>query len=278
MAKNSSSRLSQTKFKTQSQPKDAGVPRRRRNLFGRPPLLEGEDGTAYDELLARVRAAVNPADILDEMFIADVVSLEWEILRLARWKWSLTRECGKGELQKFLDSNLDYDDYSESFTCSLTETLHRYLSGDQPDSVESLAYKCAQNQKEAVDRVNAILDCNGLHLDSILNVAKWCAAEELAQAYFRGDSDAATSVHEYLTRAGKSIDGLFAEALKETLDYVERVDRLTAFAESRRNASLREIDRRRPILAEMLRPKVKQIEADELKVIDTTLAKKGAAA
>ena len=51
-----------------------------------------------------------------------------------------------------------------------------------------------------------------------------------------------------------------AEALVRALDYVERIDHLTTIAESRRNASLREIDRRRPLLAEMLRRTVQQIE------------------
>jgi hypothetical protein len=64
-----------------------------------------------------------------------------------------------------------------------------------------------------------------------------------------------------------------AEALDRSLEYVDRIDRLTAGAESRRNASLREIDRRRPLLAETLRRTVQQIEHDELKVIETTPTK-----
>ena len=50
-------------------------------LFGPPLLLEGEDASAYDQLLGRICAAVKPVDIIDEMFIADIVSLEWEALR-----------------------------------------------------------------------------------------------------------------------------------------------------------------------------------------------------
>jgi hypothetical protein len=42
-------------------------------LFGPPPLIEGEDAAAYDQLLARICAAVKPVDIIDEIFIADVV-------------------------------------------------------------------------------------------------------------------------------------------------------------------------------------------------------------
>ena len=49
---------------------------RRSSLFGPPLVLEGEDSAAYDELVGRIYAAVKPVDVLDEMFIADVASLE----------------------------------------------------------------------------------------------------------------------------------------------------------------------------------------------------------
>src|SRR5262249_43332616 len=68
-------------------------------LFGPPPLIEGEDAAAYDQLLARICAAVKPVDVIDEMFTADVVSLEWEVLRLRRLKWSLIRARGLGALE-----------------------------------------------------------------------------------------------------------------------------------------------------------------------------------
>ena len=45
-------------------------------LFSQPQLLEGEDAAAYEQLLARICAVVKPVDVIDEMFIADVVSLE----------------------------------------------------------------------------------------------------------------------------------------------------------------------------------------------------------
>ena len=47
-------------------------------LFGPPQLLEGEDPATYDDLLGRVCAAIKPVDIIDEIFIADVVSLQWD--------------------------------------------------------------------------------------------------------------------------------------------------------------------------------------------------------
>jgi len=76
-------------------------------VFGPPLLLEGEDATAYDELLGRICAAVKPVDIIDEMFIADIVALEWEVLRWRRLKRTLIRETGLKALERFLVEQLE---------------------------------------------------------------------------------------------------------------------------------------------------------------------------
>ena len=62
------------------------------------------------------------------------------------------------------------------------------------------------------------------------------------------------------------------EALAQELDYIERLDRLATIAESRRNASLREIDRRRAVLGETLRRSVQEAEDREFEVIEVTPA------
>jgi hypothetical protein len=92
-------------------------------LFGPPPLIEGEDAAAYDQLLARIFAAVKPVDVIDEIFIADVAPSEWEVLRLRRLKWSLIRAPALEALENFLRENLDYDLYSEDFADDLAEIL-----------------------------------------------------------------------------------------------------------------------------------------------------------
>jgi len=55
-------------------------------LFGPPILLEGEDAAAYDQLFARICSAVKAVDIIEEIFVADLMSLEWEVLRWRRLK------------------------------------------------------------------------------------------------------------------------------------------------------------------------------------------------
>src|SRR5262245_55454662 len=71
-------------------------------LLGEPQLLPGEDAAGYDQLLADICAAVKPVDIIEKMFIADLVALEWEILRWRRLKSSLIRSRGLNALKDFL--------------------------------------------------------------------------------------------------------------------------------------------------------------------------------
>ena len=209
-------------------------------LFGPPPLLEGEDAAAYDQLLARICEVVKPADVIDEMFTADVVSLEWEVLRWRRLKSSLIRARGLEALEGFLAGQLDYDLYSEHFADQLAEILQDNLPEDQVDSAQVLAREYARNEPDAVDKVNMILRLN---MTRVLDDAKGRKAKELVQEYVRREPDAVTQVLELLTDAGVSMDGLMADALARKLDAIERIDRLTTIAESRRNISLHEIDR-----------------------------------
>ena len=237
-------------------------------LFGPPLLLEGEDAAAYDQLLA-------PVDVIDEMFIADVVSLEWEVLRWRRLKSSLIRARGLDALEGFLAGELDYDLYSEHFADQLAEILRVNFREDQVKDARTLARECARNEPAADDKVNELLAGISLDMDDILDDAKGRKAKELVQEYVRREPDAVTLIHQLLTGAGESMDGLTANALAGHLDDIEQIDRLTTIAESRRNVSLHEIDRRRAVLGETLRRSVQEIEDGEFEVIETTPPAKG---
>lgn len=60
-------------------------------LFGPPPLLDGEDSSAYEELTARISGAVKPEDILEEIWVRETVDLTWEIFRWRRFKSQLIK-------------------------------------------------------------------------------------------------------------------------------------------------------------------------------------------
>jgi hypothetical protein len=242
-------------------------------LFGQPQLLAGEDAAAYDQLLARICAVVKPIDIIDEMFIADVVSLEWEVLRWRRLKSSLLQARGLKALEGFLAERLEYYLYAEHFVDDLAKILQDNLPEDESEDAQTLARQCALNEPDADDKVNELLASIHQDMDDILDGARARKAKELMQQYVRREPDTVTLVDELLTSAGVSMDALMADALAEKLDDIERIDRLTTIAESRRNASLHEIDGRRAVLGETLRRSVQEIEDGKFEVIEMTPAK-----
>jgi hypothetical protein len=247
------------------------------SLFGPPLVIEGEDAAAYDELFGRVCAAVRPVDVIDEMLAVDVVSLEWDVLRGRRWKTSLIRSLEVNALERFLTAHLDYDDYRKYFQDDLTEILQANLTQDQTeDDARRLAHQCAMNERDAVDKVNQILDGSLKSMNRILDRAKTRQAKELAQEYIQHKPAATKLVDKLLARANSSIDALMVRELTGALDTIERIDRLITIAENRRNAMLREIDRRRAVLGEALRRKLQEVEG-EFEVIDKTPEAKNAA-
>jgi len=76
--------------------------------------------------------------------------------------------------------------------------------------------------------------------------------EPLADDWFRGIQRAKQEVDRVLKEAGISFDVVIAEGLATRLDQVERIDRMIASAEARRNAVLREISRHRDAVAARL--------------------------
>src|SRR5262249_39909563 len=128
--------------------------------------------------------------------------------------------------------------------------------------VPSLVHRCAENERDAVDKVNQILDGIDLDMDTILQRARDRKAKELMEDYVQRKPGTIKLIHELLAKAGSSIDALMVRALREKLDDIERIDRLTTIAETRRNVMLREIDRRRAVLSEALRRQVQEVEGE----------------
>jgi hypothetical protein len=183
----------------------ASLPERagRLALFGPPPLLEGEDAAAYDELLVRISGAVKPTDIFEEIWIREIVDLVWGAFRLRRLKANL-----------------------------MTAVTHQGLT--------------------------AILE----------PLIGWTDARNLAEAWAARERSAIKQVDKLLASAGLTMDAVMAQALSLKLDDIERIDRMIATAEGRRNVILREVDRHRTAWGQNLRQAVQQIEAAEIKVID----------
>ena len=67
------------------------VPEDIRPLLASAWLLEGEDPGLFERLLAEVGDAIRPIDIIDWIYVMDVVARTWEIQRSRRHRESLMR-------------------------------------------------------------------------------------------------------------------------------------------------------------------------------------------
>jgi hypothetical protein len=211
-------------------------------LFGPPPILEGEDAAAYDELVTRMIEDVKPRDIIEKILIRDIVDLQWQIIRLRRFGCKLLAAAMTAvlasELRPLLQSGSDEDetstdsgDYDES-------------SGDSGDC-ESSAGPGDYDESSAAYEL----------------------AKELAQDWTRREPRALTEVDRLLASVGRDIDAVMVDAFVSKLDEIQRIEYLITTDEARRNAALRELDRHRSTLAHGLREKIDQIESTEPQVI-----------
>lgn len=92
---------------------------------------------------------------------------------------------------------------------------------------------------------------------------------ELVEGWAAGDKSARREVSAILTKAGITIDEVTATTFDQELDSLERIDRMLASAEARRNNALREIDRHRETLGAAMRQSFDDIEDADFRDVET---------
>jgi hypothetical protein len=95
-------------------------------------------------------------------------------------------------------------------------------------------------------------------------------AETLAEGWAARKSDVVEEVNKILTSAGLTTDSILAYTFSVKVNDIERIEHMTALAEARRNATLREIDRHRQTLGQKLRRAAQQLEDGQFRVIEHT--------
>src|SRR5262245_2535809 len=90
--------------------------------------------------------------------------------------------------------------------------------------------------------------------------------ESLAKAWGTRDKAAVKQIDNLLAAAGMSIDVVMAQTLSINLDDIERIDRMIATAEARRNLIMREIERHRATWAQDFRQAAQEAEESSLRL------------
>jgi hypothetical protein len=93
--------------------------------------------------------------------------------------------------------------------------------------------------------------------------------QTLGEKWAAGDKDARKKVEAALAKAGLTIDEMVAKTFESKLDSLERLDRMLASAEARRNNALRETDRHRDALGGGVRRSIEEIEDAEFRDVET---------
>ena len=109
-----------------------------------PSLANGEDAATYAQLAARIRAAVAPANIIEEIWARDVADLTWDVVRLRRLKAGL-------------------------FTIGASDGMTQILCGleEYPINGKGKARAWAARRPAALVEVNTQLSAAGLDMDDV---------------------------------------------------------------------------------------------------------------
>ena len=169
------------------------------SLFGPPPILPGEDAATYDALLARVSTGVKPSDIIEEIWVRDVMDSSWEIFRLRRVKISLIAQSIPDILRGILAPLADADAYSEW--------------------MDALIKKWVAQKPSAIKQVNRLLASANLTFDTVIARAFMANFE-----YIERIDRCITIAEGRRDRILREIDrrrAAFAQALRDKMQDVE---------------------------------------------------------
>ena len=82
------------------------VPTSIESLWGTPELLYGEEAGAYKALWLDVARDIEPSDVIEWLWINDILELTWEIRRLRRFKTQLMQRNFEVGINDYLAEGL----------------------------------------------------------------------------------------------------------------------------------------------------------------------------
>jgi len=168
-------------------------------LFDDRPLLPDENEEQYDALLRSIVQQVKPADVIEAIWVKDVVDLIWQAKWLRRYR-----------VQILVQARLK--------------------------AVEDLILPSFRNS-----------DASGLDLSLAVST------DALAAGWVTGNKSEKGRVDTILHERGLTAADVTAHGFLLNLPAIERIDRLSLAADQRRDALLREIERKRASFAQQVR-------------------------
>ena len=139
-------------------------------LLSKPPLLITESADEFDALHKALQQEIKPRGVIEQMYVADISYIQWEILRLRRCKVVIVNVALQSALEKLLlqllnDDNYDYANFAERNADAIAQawftdqkvrkTVSELLRQFQLDesAIEAQAIRTSAADLEQVDRM-----------------------------------------------------------------------------------------------------------------------------
>jgi hypothetical protein len=207
------------------------IPPHIRELLGPPPLLPFEDFDAYERVLNQMAQAVAPQDFVEWTWLRDIVDLGWEIGRARRAKVLRLRIACLPAISNHL-RNMNLRGPPGEDVAGQIMWLIESAAEDERRKAESMAHSEGKTPGEDGEST--------VHED---------------------DSDPSINlVSEFLKSIRLTKEAILDAAYQLALEDLEVLQRVIDNAVGRRNAILREIDRRRDALSRRMRGAVPSLD------------------
>ncbi|MER2269193.1 hypothetical protein [Methylobacterium oxalidis] len=170
-------------------------------IFENWPLINGEGEEHYTSILRSILLQVKPLDVIEALWVRNIIDLVWEAQRLQAWRM-------------------------------------RVLAQAHLEAAEQL--------------ITPVLDVQVLSSGN-LSLSAPHAGLPLAMGWVAGNEKGRAAFEKMMQERGLSAADVTARAFQIRLADIERIDRMIANADHRRDTLLREIERKRASLAQKLR-------------------------
>ena len=102
-------------------------------------------------------------------------------------------------------------------------------------------------------------------------------ADRFSHNWAAGDKRTRQELDDILSKAGMTMEEVTAKTFVDAIDTFERIDRMLASAEARRNNALREISRHRETVGDAARKAIDEVEDVEFRYVETSEVTEGPA-
>jgi hypothetical protein len=135
-------------------------------LFAKPPLLITESKEDFASLSAALAQEIKPRGIVEQIYVADIAAIVWEIRRLRRCKVAMVNTEFKGALSHLLGRLIDNPDWDSLRALAVDwfsepeakKEVSQLLAEYHLDAIEAEAIRSRSGELEVLDRMLTSLE------------------------------------------------------------------------------------------------------------------------